>query len=1595
MDIEKQLASARQRLLDLTMRNRLLNFRPNLARARTAIQITNQTPTGIYAILVAQEKATGFRGQQAHVGEALEEEIKPGFDPGGRELVEGILSTPVEVPPGDRISENQHYERVLLQTSLQEETLQKRILNIYQESQSMLEELGYSTLYLAAGFLKWTESPESHQDRLAPLVLIPVDIERAGVRSTFKLQWTSEEIATNVSLQAMLAEQGISIPAFEMPEDETGVREYLRKVAKAVKAKPGWQVTDDIYLGFFSFAKFIMYKDLDPKAWPEGKSPADQKLIQVVFGDSVEAASSEGFHEEEVDEKLSFRDLFHVLDADPSQIAVIEDLKAGRNLVVEGPPGTGKSQTIVNAIAELLAAGKSVLFVSEKNAALEVVKTRLDKVGLGGFCLELHSRKATKKAFLKTIEDAISGHPTKQVSLDQQFDQLDLVKSELNAYSRALRDPVGQIQFSPYRCFCEKERSRRYFADLNQDIQRIKLRSPDEADRKGYDEAIHKLGELKLSLESVVPLASNPWCCSEPGLILPTQEDSVKAAVNECLNKAKTLQAAIVRIVGLAGVNPPANFLDLGKTVVAARVIAVSQPTDHAVLINLEWNQPSSRAETVINKVAIFKETYSSIASKFGPEALSLSLEFLEPVVDEFTRHAGRFLRFLSGSYRRLKCQLCSFYARKAKRPDEGIVLDFKQLVHYLALRKELRSLEETGKALFGSCWLGERSDAKTLTDFAKWIVSFRQQLLSEALTHRAVEVVVHGVSAREVEEAAKELSVDAEQFRSILTNLATMLNIQWNKAFGMDLDRVGFAELNQRLLLWQADISKLQHWSQYVACRKACLDTIAGPMVDSVESGAVAPEAIIPCFKGNFADELLNLAFSTRPALASFVGVLHEDKIKHFRELESKLILQNRGRLLRKLCESRPNLSSGASPGSEAGIILGELGRKRGGMTIRKMMSLAGGLVQRIKPCFMMSPLSIAQFLDPRTVRFDVIIFDEASQVRPEDALGAFLRGTQVAVMGDTKQLPPTSFFDHLMESDDWEDELEIPVGDVESILHLCRRCFPAKSLRWHYRSRHESLIAVSNQEFYDNHLLLYPSPVHKSDNLGLHLIHLPDTVYDRGRSSVNWEEARRIVRDVLEHYRKFPNKSAGIGAFNIRQQNAIQDELERQLKIDPELERFFRHDWPEYCFVKNLETIQGDERDIIFISVAFGFDKDRKLSLSFGPVNNEGGERRLNVLFTRARETCYVYANFKAKDMPLAAGAPRGIEVLKRLLDYAETGNLGSSGVPMGDTESAFEDLVYDFLVSHGHNVHKQVGCAGFRVDLAIVDPKAPGQYLLGIECDGAKYHNSAVARDRDRLRQQILENLGWRICRIWSTDWYRNHKDASSRLLNVIEQVKAKPTHPPVIGPNPRADSEDAGSDTIEPEPDPRNGHPIPEYSEYKVCDSLGCKPFGELHEFPPEKLAPAVANIVDVEGPVHFDEVVRRIRTLWGLNRAGSRIYQNVSSAADIAIRSKLIRRKGEFLWPGTERPLVARQRNGNPPPNIDLVCDEEIASAVERVIRRQFATMADDLVIQSSRLLGVKATSETTARRITGIINRLLMSQKLQKLPNGMIDLGSL
>jgi very-short-patch-repair endonuclease len=726
-----------------------------------------------------------------------------------------------------------------------------------------------------------------------------------------------------------------------------------------------------------------------------------------------------------------------------------------------------------------------------------------------------------------------------------------------------------------------------------------------------------------------------------------------------------------------------------------------------------------------------------------------------------------------------------------------------------------------------------------------------------------------------------------------------------------------------------------------------------------------------------------LTWRYDHEPALASFRMNRHEESIRDFRRLDRLQWQAASRRIAQRLVQKRPIVTLGLPPQSEPAILVREASKKKKFRPLRRLFADMPNLLLALKPCLLMSPLSVAQYLGDSAVTFDVVVFDEASQILPADAIGAIGRGRQLVVVGDQQQLPPTRFFAvDLNSSEDNDDDEEVP----ESILDACLAArLPSMPLLWHYRSRHEHLIAFSNRWFYNRRLVTFPSP--DEHERAVQFVHVPGGVYDRAASRSNRAEAQRIGDLVIEHVQRHPRQSLGVIAFSAAQTEAIEIEIEARKRARPELEPLLSEEGLDGFFVKNLENVQGDERDVIFFSVGYGPDHTGHMRMNFGPLNRQGGERRLNVAITRARQRVMILASFLPHDIDPNRTQAKGVILLRQYLEFAQKGPialLGEITAEGGEPDSPFEVAVADALAARGLRVVYQVGVGAFRIDLGIKDA-ATDRYLLGIECDGATYHSSRTARDRDRLRQQVLEQLGWRIHRIWSTDWIKFPEQEIDRVLAALERARTPHPHivvEPVVqlmsdGSSPSMFSEPNRKDGPAPiAPDPVPVAPIAQtYSEAKLPRQ------GDIEIFRQKasgQLSNLVRSVVAAEGPVHEDRVMRAVAASFDIARVGSQVRDRLVGAIDRAVRDQAVVRVGAFLWPPMmQTPLVRAANEAGKVRPIHEVAPEELAAAIQVFVEHAFAINRDDLISGVARELGYDRTgsliSEALSKRVNAMI----------------------
>ena len=1484
---------------------------------------------------------------------------------------ESVFLPTEDVVPNTEVAAR-HSDRKL-QTQLTADSLQKKLLTLYRDAQTLEEEQGISVLFLAMGFLRWYESDSSQIERFAPLILLPADIERDSARGRFRLVFRDQDLEPNLSLRALLSSDfGLTLPEF--PEGDGWLpSEYFRLVQSAVSSKASWRVRPNtIELSFFSFAKFLMWKDLAPEAAQDGEG--ENELLGRILIGGFESGASIFAQEENLDKRFpNPRDLNHILDADASQTQVIAAAREGRNLVVQGPPGTGKSQTIANIIAAAAKDEKRVLFVAEKRAALDVVHDRLEKCGLGPLCLELHSHKANRKHIYAELRRTLNLGAPKVVN-EERYQRVRQVRDELNRMSALLHRVDEATGETPYGVIGQ-------LAKLDEgECPRpdFRIANVDAWSGDGFEERVKAVAALAALTAEQGSEREHVWRGARRRL---SQIDRHRLAERllDGIGSLETVQSAFrdsAHAASIPGAGSVALSGDVAKHLDALHVM----PGVVSDLLHREavLEHPQTALDLCEN-IAATQELRSRLVLDVIEDALDL--EWNE-VRLEVARRGRSWFRWLNGSYQQAIARLRSVQRAELPKDFEGRVAMLDRLVEY---RRRIRSISKgahLGREVLGRAWREEETDLNETLPAIRWIVSQSTELGSPEAVRRQVEAIPTGCNLGELAEDLRKACV---AWMDDWNEIALLVDPDLKEAFDAEgIELICLDDLRSRLNSWITDSGSMEGWHRLSAAARYVSELGMEEMRQRLADGRLSPDHAEAALEFVRAEAVWDRIRTKEPALESIDGEDRTSKVEDFKNLDQQLQGLASQEVMLRHFQSLPTGSAG-----QVGIVRGELAKKTRHMRIRQLLDKAGEAVATIKPVFLMSPLSVAQYLKPGGLTFDLLLIDEASQVRPADAMGAIMRCHQVVVVGDQKQMPPTSFFDRQVgaeeETADLEDIEEIQaaqVSDMESILSLCEsRAMAGGMLRWHYRSKHPSLISVSNHEFYDDSLICPPSPDKAGKRSGLSFAHV-EGVYERGKRRNNPKEAQVVAEQVLAHAQEHPDETLGVVALSIAQRDTIRNKLEFMRAEHPELEVFCKETKDDAFFVKNLENVQGDERDVIFISICYGKDAGGYMSQNFGPVSSEGGERRLNVLFTRAKKRCRIFASIRHLDIRVDATKQAGPRVLKRYLKYAETGELDIPVLTGAEVDSPFEAAVAKALQSHGYRVAAQVGSSGFRIDLAVYDPDDEGRFLLAVECDGARYHSSSWARERDRLRQIVLEQKGWTFHRIWSTDWFYNRDTELRKLLEAIERTRSNKDR-------------DAITTAVSTRTEVERSAPVessaPTGKAYVEAEFVVWWTHRfHLHEAPVSDLIDCVVRIVETEGPVHVEEVGRRLSRLWGYQRAGSRIQAAVKAAAELATRRNRIR-LADGDSPGfldrcdRSGKIAVRDRSGvrhSTLRKVEMIPPIEIREGILVAVKRNIGIKSEDCAREVSRMLGFKSLSADLRHFVSQVATQLVAEGSL-------------
>jgi very-short-patch-repair endonuclease len=1115
----------------------------------------------------------------------------------------------------------------------------RRTQIIYRKARELEEERGIRVGFLATGMARWDEL---FLEPAAPVLLRGLTITPTRARhDDFDLALDDEYEVNPVLLHKLATVFGAATEELANVAPDK-ISDVLTRAADAAEI-PGFQIADRLVVGTFTYAKLPMVQDLQAA----GELLADSDVVAAIAGDphAQELLGADENPEPVVD---SPQHDYSVLDADSSQRNAIDTVLAGRSLVIHGPPGTGKSQTIANLIAALVARGRKVLFVAEKRAAIDAVLSRLKLANLGELVLDIHEGAKDRQRIARDLGEGME--EAQQVSDPDVGDlhrRLTDRQLRLSRHVSALHQSHQPWGLTPYQV-----QSALLGVPEAARLQ-IRLGSPENIGREQADRLRDELREFAYLGGFTLRPGSTPWF----GASLRGPDEARRACELAVRLSSRSLPMLIERVRGAChevGLRPPANYPDAAAVL---RLLAGVQAT----------------------------------LRMFGPASYDADLALL------------------------------------ARATAGGDGLGFRER---RAGRKQARALA----GLAGAQLADEQLSAvlaEAASQFSDWL-ELRTDTGQPRLPSRLDELAGLWADCEAQLAALREVITLPADPLPVLAELAADQDTAWNLPRLYELAR-RFDEL--------------------------CLS----PLLDELARREADPDLAAAAFDHAWYGAILAEMRVRDPRYGAHRGAALDEIAGDFRTHDVEHLVTNRARVQRawahaliETCDRHP---------LQARVIRKQAALRRGHLPLRRLLDQASDVLFAIKPCWAMSPLMVSQVL-PMARLFDVVIFDEASQVVPADAIPAIMRGHQIVVAGDDRQLPPTNFFRQVGDAagdDHSEDEDSLVAFDAgfESVLDALRPLLPTAALAWHYRSRDERLVAFSNSRIYGGSLTTFPG-VFTSECLR-HVV-VSQSPGPGQETSVD-AEVSKVIELIFGHVREHPGESLGVIALGIKHAERIDAALRSALSAladaggdYAEMEAFFAEDRPEPFFVKNLERVQGDERDAIILSIGYGKHHDGRMRYQWGPLLRDGGERRLNVAATRAKHRLTLVSSFSGHDVDPDRVTKAGARLLADYLDYASSGGSApqASG---GDHLDPFESDVRSRLAAAGITVVPQYGVGGYRVDFAVSHPEDPGRMVLAIEADGASYRQSGSVRDRDRLRGEHLQRLGWRYHRLWSTNWFQN--------------------------------------------------------------------------------------------------------------------------------------------------------------------------------------------------------------------------------------------
>lgn len=1462
-----------------------------------------------------------------------------------------------------------------IRTFLNDDNLVDIIKKLIRKAKNSMEENGTNTLYLALGFLKWFENKKSVKERYAPIIMIPVDIVKKMGNKGYVIRVRDDEPQINITLLEFLKQNyDIEISGLDpLPVDESGIDVplILKTIRMGIMNQPRWDVSEISFIGLFSFSRFVMWNDLRNRS----EELAKNKVVSSLISGKIEWKLEELVSADELDELLVPSDLAIPSSVDSSQLSAIVSASEGQSFVLHGPPGTGKSQTITNMIANSLYHGKSVLFVAEKMAALSVVYKRLSVIGLGSFCLELHSNKAQKKNVLQQFENTLEvGHikkPDDYIETAQKIQEIRLLLNEVvNELHK--KQTCGKSIYELIGIFEEKIELYELISVPEDDYSQIskqKLEDYQDIMRRfkiAYDECGYKICDF------FKPIENRDF--------YPEYKKEIENILNKYDDILTNSNSAIEKIKDLFGISYSINIFEYQCIYKVIDKLSKYQRILGQLVCNNEFDILAERIVRLVDNGKQMKNLKGEILSEFDTSVFSYDIQ------TNFLHWKNADLKwFLPKTIQQSKIlRAFKIYAQNPKQiSKKNIKKKFEIFIQYKNLVNEISNADEYLTNIFGVLWNNHDTEWNDLTKIVNDSIELRKEL--DTIPQNIFLSLVSWLKKHEAElpKYKDEFLIYIKSYEKFYETEEILKEKYYIFYENEDNNWIQYRKKSCENIL--SNLDYLKAWISLLCIYDAAKIEGIEYACDAVLNRNVSSELLVEAFNINIIYAILSSVIGKSEVLCKFQGSQFEETIFKYKELLNEFEILTIKELVAVLSSKIPNTNIGNVNSSEIGILQKAIKSRGRGISVRKLFDSIPNLLRRLCPCMLMSPMSVAQFVDPSFPKFDLVIFDEASQLPTSEAVGAIARGKNVIVVGDPKQLPPTSFF-----SSSYFDDDNMDIEDLESVLDDCMAInMPQKHLLWHYRSRHESLIAYSNMKYYDNKLFTFPSPNDLSSKVKYVSV---DGYYDKGKSKQNKAEAIEVVKEIVKRLgdKELRKESIGVVTFSSVQQNLIDDLLLEEFAKNHELEQI-NNDLSEPVFIKNLENVQGDERDVIIFSICYAPDKEGKMSMNFGPINREGGWRRLNVAITRARKEMIVVATLKPENIDLSRTKAEGVYGLKGFLEYAINGKnmFGVKNYTIKEKNILLAKIISKQINEQGYKTSFEIGSSNYRVDIGVINPVNPNEYIIGIMLDGENYQIAETSRDRNILQHSVLEGLGWRLYHIWTIDWLDSPKKEMEKLLIEIKNTVEKKD---IL----KSDNFKVVRTEIEFEKIADNFLENEKSIEYVTCKINQLGYANEFYKIENQLvIKKLIKKIIQQEAPISHKLLTKRVIEVWGITRSGSKvdeiIIDNISKISVKKTRSQ----EQKFYWGKSQKPkeyMVYRRSNDDCKRAMDEICEQEVSNAIYDIMENHCSLIEDDLIRETARIFGytkrgniieksVKAGIECAIVR--GFIERVAGGEKIQ------------